>query len=76
LIKLWKPLREKINYFLSQPPVGTDDVIAFINLRKADLSLITGLFSSGLDDILTCPGTFYCKSRHDLTFFPFHRKLA
>ncbi len=52
-------MREKINYFLSQPPVGTDDVITMLNLRRADLSLITGLFVAGLDDILTIPGTVF-----------------
>ena len=33
-------------------------MISILNLRKADLSLITGLFGAGLDDILTVPGKF------------------
>ncbi|KAJ3271577.1 pre-tRNA nuclear export protein [Terramyces sp. JEL0728] len=52
---VWKPLREKISYFLSQPPVGTDDALNLLNLRKADLTLITTLFNSQLNDIMTCP---------------------
>ncbi|KAJ3256087.1 pre-tRNA nuclear export protein [Boothiomyces macroporosus] len=53
---VWKPLREKISYFLLQPPVGTDDALNLLNLRKADLTLITTLFNAQLNDVLTCPG--------------------
>ncbi|KAJ3325466.1 pre-tRNA nuclear export protein [Boothiomyces sp. JEL0866] len=52
---VWKPLREKISYFLLQPPVGTDDALNLLNLRKADLTLITTLFNSQLNEVLTCP---------------------
>lgn len=56
LINIWKPLREKITFFLSQPPVGTDDKINLLNLRKADLNLLIILFNAQLDDVLYAPG--------------------
>src|SRR6478736_5635208 len=58
LIGVWKPLREKISYFLLQPPVGTDDVLNLVNLRKADLTLITTIFNSQLNQVLSSPGIY------------------
>ncbi|KAI8901283.1 armadillo-type protein [Globomyces pollinis-pini] len=55
LVTVWRPLREKITYFLTQPPVGTDYVIELVRLRKADLTLIATLFNSQLDGVLTAP---------------------
>lgn len=52
-------MRAKINQFLGINPIGTDDTLAFVNLRKADLTLLLSLFGAGLDDVLTDPGTFF-----------------
>lgn len=55
LAELWLPLRNKLNVFLKQAPVGTDDTINLTALRKADLNLLGTLFLSDLDGILTLP---------------------
>lgn len=54
-MEIWKPLREKITFFYTQPLVGTDDRLYLISLRKADLNLIATIFNSQLDDILCAP---------------------
>lgn len=46
---------EKIGGFLSIPPVGTDDEVGLINLRKSFLNLLGVILNSGLDEVLTCP---------------------
>jgi exportin-T len=51
LIGMWKPLSEKITQFLSIIPVGTDDKINLVNLRKSSLNLFAILFNSQLDDV-------------------------
>jgi exportin-T len=55
LTELWQPLRAKLTAFLNQPPIGTDDTVSLIALRRADLTLLAVLFNSELDTILTAP---------------------
>jgi exportin-T len=45
---------DKISGFLSIPPVGTDDEVGLVNLRKAFLNLLGVILNSGLDSVLTC----------------------
>ena len=52
LMELWRPLVIKVDQYLSQPPIGTDDVINLQALRKSLLSILTTLFNEELDKVL------------------------
>jgi exportin-T len=55
LIELWIPLRNKLSIFLNQPPIGSDDILSIGLLKRADLTLLTTLFTSDLDCVLASP---------------------
>ncbi|KAH6581998.1 hypothetical protein BASA50_000428 [Batrachochytrium salamandrivorans] len=55
LIELWSPLRDKIFIFLNQQAVGTDDLIQQLALRRSYLTMLSALFNSEMQVVLTCP---------------------
>ncbi|KAF9969790.1 pre-tRNA nuclear export protein [Actinomortierella ambigua] len=47
------PLVQKVFMFLNQSATGTDEAVALVELRKAYLAFLQGLFSSELEDVMT-----------------------
>ncbi|KAG0242703.1 pre-tRNA nuclear export protein [Actinomortierella wolfii] len=46
------PLLQKVFMFLNQSATGTDEAVALVELRKAYLAFLQGIFSSELEDVL------------------------
>ncbi|KAI8913285.1 armadillo-type protein [Gorgonomyces haynaldii] len=61
---LWHPLFVKIQTFLAQVPIGTDDLVNQDTLLKHFLQLLTTLFSYDLYRILVQPGRLFDGSKH------------
>ncbi|KAG0254528.1 pre-tRNA nuclear export protein [Actinomortierella ambigua] len=47
------PLVQKVFMFLNQSATGTDEAVALVELRKAYLAFLQGLFSSEMEDVLS-----------------------